>query len=58
MTDLALLYAVAAAAILLSLLAWIGLFSNWLGVQQILAVVTALVVTMVLLLTCDRNQHR
>jgi hypothetical protein len=58
MTDLARLYAVGVAAILLSLLAWIGLFSNVLGVRQILAIAVALVVTMVLLLTRYRNGHR
>jgi hypothetical protein len=58
MTDLALLYAVAVAAILLSLLAWIGLLSNVLGARQILAIATVLIVTMVLLLTCDRNRNR
>ncbi|MBV9328215.1 MAG: hypothetical protein JO352_31245 [Chloroflexi bacterium] len=58
MTDLAPMYAVAVAAILLSLVAWIGLFSNLLGVWQILALASALVLTILLLLTRHHSQHR
>ena len=58
MTDLAPMYAVAVAAILLSFVAWIGLFSNLLGVWQILALASALVLTILLLLTRHRSQHR
>ncbi|MBV9598008.1 MAG: hypothetical protein JOZ87_14190 [Chloroflexi bacterium] len=52
------MYAVAVAAILLSLVAWIGLFSNLLGVWQILALASALVLTILLLLTRHHSQHR
>jgi hypothetical protein len=55
MIDLAPLYAVGITAALLSLLAWIGLFSNLLDVSQLLAIACFLTVTIVLILLATRH---
>jgi hypothetical protein len=57
MTDLARIYVIGVVAILLSLLAWIGLFTNSLGVGQMLAIASALVLTIVVL-TRSRRRRR
>jgi hypothetical protein len=42
MLDLALLHLIVAAATLLSVIAWTGLFGGWLGFHQVLAMTCAL----------------
>jgi hypothetical protein len=58
MPDLAPLYVVAIAAWLLALVATVGLFTDFLGVLQLLAVATVLVTTIVLLLTWSGRRKR
>jgi hypothetical protein len=57
MTDLALWHLIVAAAVLLSVIAWTGLFGSWLGLPHLLAMTCALTI-IVCVLFLPRHGNR